>query len=378
MGDDRHAEVRQGHDPHGDDPQRDGAVSDHLALMARSGLMTHVVELAPPVTAEAVARFRAGAAAQATNIMAVGPGRFALCLPPGMRTLDVDVPHRIRAIGQDGGAPGRAPQSTAPEPPIAPAIAPSIAPAEAPAPAPVPAMPGSDTTGPDPMVAALAEGQIALAGRIDALGAQIETAAARMSAERAATEAPALADRIAGQVGTQEAQRADRLGRQLEAANASQAETLSEVMLRLDGLDARLDGLAADRRRRAERPDERPDERIAALEDVLQDHAAETGEALATLRLGLRAVNDRLDALPGRLRGAPEQGTGADGAPPSRSATVTPLPVPGRGASAETAALTRGLADLVARLDNLLGGASEEHADDPLWRRNLRDRPGSG
>ncbi len=382
MGDDRHAEARHGHDPQGHDPQWDGAVSDHLALMARSGLMTHVVALAPPVTAEAVARFRAGAAAQATNIMAVGPGRFALCLPPRTRTLDLDVPHRIRPIGQDGGAPGRAPQATAPEPPIAP----PIASAQAPAPAPVPAMPGRDTTGPDPMVAALAEGQIALAGRIDALGAQIETAASRMADERAASEAPALAERlagglaerIAGQIGAREAQRADRLGRQIDAAQASQAETLSEVMLRLDGLDARLDGLAADRRRREERPDGRLDERIAALEDVLQDHAAETGEALATLRLGLRAVNDRLDALPARLRGAPEQGMGAESAAPSRSATVTPLPVPGRGASAETAALTRGLADLVARLDTLLGGASEEHADAPLWRRNLRDRPGGG
>ena len=380
MGDDRQAEARQGPDPHGDDPRWDGAVSDHLALMARSGLMTHEVELAPPVTAEAVARFRAGAAAQATNVMAVGPGRFALCLPPGIRTLDVDVSHRIRPIGRaDGGTSRRAPQATGPEA--------TIAPADAPAPAPAPERPRSETTGPDPMVAALAEGQIALAGRLDALGAQIGAqiraqiadAAARMAEGHAATEAlaSALAERIAGQIGAQEARRADRLGRQIEAAHAAQAETLSEVMLRLDGLDARLDGIYADRGTEPQ-PDDPPEDRIATLDAVLQEHAAETGEALATLRLGLRAVNERLDALPARLRDAPEQGRDAESAPPSRSATVTPLPVPARGASAETVALTRGLADLVARLDTLLGGTSGEHADAPLWRRNLRDRPGSG
>ena len=35
------------------------ALSDHIALMARSGLMTHIAELAPPVTMASIEQFRA-------------------------------------------------------------------------------------------------------------------------------------------------------------------------------------------------------------------------------------------------------------------------------------------------------------------------------
>jgi hypothetical protein len=385
-----------------DDRREDGALADQLALMARSGLMTHVVELAPPVTAETVARFRARAAAQAGNVMAVGAGRFALCLPRGARALELDMPHRIWPIGADGRAPDRTPRDKGPKPLPAPTPGDAAGAPEA----------MDAASAPEAMVAALAEGQVALAGRIDALGGAIAAAAERLSEGRAASQGAealdSLADRVAARLAArqgdadarleahlaevaerlaaqqeqtaarlaaQQERAAGRLGGQIDIAQSAQAEALSEMMLRLDGLDARLDGLAADRPARAA-PSEA---RIAALEEALHGHAAETGEALATLRLGLRAVNDRLDALPARLRdGAAGEATEPT---PSRSATITPLPVPGRGASAETAALTRGLSDLVARLDALLDGAPPRGGEDtaaPLWRRSLHDRPGGG
>ncbi|MEM1430274.1 MAG: hypothetical protein AAGG09_12530, partial [Pseudomonadota bacterium] len=74
------------------------ALSDHLALLARSGLMTHVAELEPPVTAESMEQFRADAAAQASNVMALSSGTFAVCLAPSARTLASRVPHRLRPI----------------------------------------------------------------------------------------------------------------------------------------------------------------------------------------------------------------------------------------------------------------------------------------
>ena len=79
--------------------------ADHLALMARAGLMTHVAELSPPVTAEAMARFRSDAAKQASNVMALASGRFALCLPPGRREIATTVAHRLRPIDDAGRNP---------------------------------------------------------------------------------------------------------------------------------------------------------------------------------------------------------------------------------------------------------------------------------
>ena len=81
---------------------------DHLAVMARAGLMTHVAELAPPVTAEAMTRFRADAARQASNVMALASGRFALCLPPGRREVTSTIAHRLLPIGAAQDAADRA------------------------------------------------------------------------------------------------------------------------------------------------------------------------------------------------------------------------------------------------------------------------------
>lgn len=76
------------------------ALAEHLALLARSGLMTHVAQLDPPVTAATMARFRADASAQSSNVMALSPGEFALCLAPNVRALASTVPHRLHPIGE--------------------------------------------------------------------------------------------------------------------------------------------------------------------------------------------------------------------------------------------------------------------------------------
>jgi hypothetical protein len=335
------------------------ADGDHLALMARSGLMTHVAELAPPVTAASMARFRAEAAAQASNVMALASGRFALCLPSGRREIRTTVAHRLfplpahpadngglRAPASEGrprripppserrgkaDAVGRADPAGAV--PAAPALAKragddaerappgqrpqgaeDVAAREAEDPATA-----ADATGAmaqrgeggaggigaaQPTLAALARGQTALADgltrlagfidsaetraeaastarerTLDELAARMEAAAARVEAGaehraraaagghlgnavgRALTEAEG---RLAGAVASTEARLADGI----EAAHGAQADAIVDLRRALDGMSA-----------------------------TQAEAAARQDEALAALRLGLRALNDRLAGL---------------------------------------------------------------------------------
>lgn len=85
--------------------------------MARAGVLTHEAHLDPPVTAAVMDRFRRDAAAQARNVMALGPGRFAICLPGGRKWIDSDVPHRLVALSDGAGGAGTARAPDAPAPP---------------------------------------------------------------------------------------------------------------------------------------------------------------------------------------------------------------------------------------------------------------------
>ncbi|MEL6204346.1 MAG: hypothetical protein AAFR47_03415 [Pseudomonadota bacterium] len=304
------------------------AVQDHLALMARSGLMTHVAQIEAPVTAEAVARFRAEAAGQATNVMALAAGRFALCLAPGMRGLRSSVPHQLWPIGQES-------QEDAPPAKPRPAPPPQQAKPEAPA-APSPA-------GPDPAgeaIAAVAEGQVQFAQMLDTLTARIEAAEARGRAAEASlmqamggvsTDLDARLHALTGEmqsrlqaVATQLETAArgaegglDRLTATLESALSAQD---GRHRARLEALETRLaDGQEA-ARAASDAVWQGIGSALQALEVRAEEEAVRTSEALTALRVNMRALSERVAELPLRL--AP------DGAVSSAGVQGRPLDAP--------------------------------------------------
>ncbi|MEM0934813.1 MAG: hypothetical protein AAGJ91_02785 [Pseudomonadota bacterium] len=351
------------------------AVADHLTLMARSGLMTHVADLEPPVTAAAMARFRAEAGMQASNVMALSPGQFALCLPAGLDTLATRVPHRLRPIEdyptappptrQDGGSealparrilpPGLRQDDPAPaqhagrpasKPPTpAPILDLARPPATAVGRAPDPLSEGQVTT----VLEALSERHIALAASVDRVGTQLDVWAERHAADLRETARTVLA--------TVEGWEA-RLGDGLASLPDEIAERLSHAHR------AALDALAAELRRAAEDDAARTaageaarakegaaaatalEERIVEAMSVL-DTAQRTGidelraeigalslaraedearlaEGFAAMRLGLRALNDRMTELSAQVserRSPPET-------PPETAPVTTDEAVP--------------------------------------------------
>jgi len=236
----------------------DGAAAQHIALLARTGLMTHVALLEAPVTAEAVRRFREEAAAQATNVMAVGAGRFALCLPQGRREIATGVPHRLHAIGQDGGRPADAPLTlTAPAPtaPVptqvpTPVPTPAVAPPAPPAPATTARPPAADGRA---VLAALVEGQGAIAAGLDRLARDVATArsgqetALAEAVERGLARALSTPQAVPPEPdpGRMRADRMDRLAAETHAAQTATATALREVLAAIETLAGRVRALEA-------------------------------------------------------------------------------------------------------------------------------------
>ncbi|RDC74429.1 hypothetical protein DLJ49_03830 [Rhodovulum sp. 12E13] len=485
---------------------------DHLAVMARAGLMSHVAELAPPVTAEAMARFRADAARQASNVMALASGRFALCLPPGRREVTSVIAHRLLPIGAAKDAAGSAEAAPAAHGTPRRILPPSLRGQTAPAPAtgagerpppgpaaadqrgdaahaaalpgagasqmgqhddrpgapagggpaaglPAAAERGATPTGaaprpapeeaaPDP--ATLARGQAALAEGLSRLAQVVEAAERRASEtaaaqERALTElaerieaatersaeaspsahaTPATANPVSAgpataedaprsaqaqgpaegpalaapqipasvdrpkpgaEVGTQAGAVGGAVGGALAGAEARITGALVEA---LGGVEARLsEGMEASHGAQVEAMAEMR-RAIEAVSAAQADDSARLSEALATLRLGLRAVNDRLAALeaPGGIENAPtaDRPSAAGGAALPRSGAMMEAgaalrPAPGAGFG--RGELHGAVQALLGRLDWLEAGAAAaaERRDAPVWRRSahaLRDEAG--
>jgi hypothetical protein len=461
--------------------------------MARAGLMTHVAELAPPVTAETMTRFRADAARQASNVMALASGRFALCLPPGRREVTSVIAHRLLPIGatQDAadhaeagpaahGTPRRIlPPSlrvqsvpppaagTGDEAALRPAAAPAVqvaaeqqrhadaagAPTRAGAslrgrgddapdepagsnPAAAP-QPSPEVGAPDP--AALARGQVALAEGLSRLAQFVEAAERRASETAAAQERaltdlaerieaaadrsaeapwsaradlttdtpesaePACAEDVSGRSqgfgSAEQPVRAtphspatgDRAAPVAETGSIAGALAGAEARITgvlveaLGGVEARLsEGMEASHGAQVEGIAEMR-RAVEAVSAAQADDSARLSEALATLRLGLRAVNDRLAALEtrGGVEGAPtgERPSAAAGAALTRSGASAEAgaalgPAPGAGSG--RGELHGAVQALLGRLDWLEAGAAAaaERRDAPVWRRSahaLRD-----
>jgi hypothetical protein len=232
--------------------------------------------------------------------------------------------------------------------------------------------------------------QTAQAGRETRAALQEETARGRRDAEAREARLEATAARLADRLEAMDGRVADRL----DALDGRVADKLDAVDGRVaDKLDA-VDGRVADKldvvgsdladrleAREARAEAEREARAKAMAEEVravglhLSETDARVSEGFATLRLGLRALNDRLAEL------------GAGTAPPPREpadpaeapAAVTVLhPAPGErsGDGAGVAELRETLESVLARLgDDGRRPAGEEAT--AVWRRSsaLRERP---
>ncbi len=421
---------------------------DHLAVMAGAGLMTHVAEIAPPVTAEAMARFRADAARQASNVMALASGRFALCLPPGRRELETRVAHKLLPIGAGGGGSTRnvaaeegagAPRRILPPslrgrsaPPAAAAAGGAGSPADATRTRPGPAAPshGSAAGLGGPLPGASPTGRVAPSG----LGAPPppEPAPNRAPGPAADPAADLAADLALGRPATAPApavaqnrdptERKDAraeggaMPHRAHDATGDRVETSHDLPHRADpetafgsametalaAVEARLSetiaaSLAATEARLLEGMEAAHGAQADALGDLRRavdgvghaqaDDTARLGEAFATLRLGLRAVNDQLARLeapptapaPARAAGLPRPAAEPAYAGPYTSATDhADGPVE---SGAERGELHGAVQALLGRLDWLEAGATAAAGRPaaPVWRRSpraLRDEAG--